>query len=103
MYEGVRPERVGDLIADKTDFLAAYDLAKAERTALMGPDFAAILGLGGLPNLVFRYYRAHGLALNRARDDRLGLRLSPHDAGFPAAHIGFDDFNDHLKPQQPVR
>ena len=77
MYEGVRPERVGDLIADKTDFLAAYDLAKAERTALMGPDFAAILGLGGLPNLVFRYYRAHGLAL--------------------------DDFNDHLKPQQPVR
>ena len=25
----------------------------------------------------------------RNRDDRLGLRLSPHDAGFPAAHIGF--------------
>ena len=77
MYESVRPERVGDLIADKTDFLAAYDLAKAERAALTGPDFGAILGLGGLPNLVFRYYRAHGLAL--------------------------DDFNDHLKPKQPVR
>ena len=70
MYEGVRPARVGDLTANKNGFLATYNLAEDERTALSEPDFGAVLWLGGLPNLVFRYYCAHGLAL--------------------------DDFNDHL-------
>jgi hypothetical protein len=77
MYEGVGPARVGDLTADKIGFLATYDLAEDERTALAEPDFGAILRLGGLPNLVFRYYRAHGLAL--------------------------DDFNDHLTRRQAQR
>ena len=36
------------------------DLDEAERAALSAPDFGALLELGGLPNLVYRYYRLHG-------------------------------------------
>ena len=56
MYEGTRDRS----IADKSEFLAAYALDEAERRALAAPNFAAILDLGGLPNLVYRYYRLHG-------------------------------------------
>ena len=49
---------------------------KSERAALDEPNFHAILALGGLPNLVFRYYRAHGLPLDDFRD-RLGRDQAP--------------------------
>lgn len=67
MYEGTRDRS----IADKSEFLAAYALDEAERRALAGPNFAAILDLGGLPNLVYRYFRAHGLAFEEF-SERLG-------------------------------
>lgn len=68
MYEGARPERGGETHADRNAFLALYELTAAERSALAEPDFGAVLDLGGLPNLVFRYYRAHGLALDEFQD-----------------------------------
>ena len=64
MYVGTRPENAEGMVAEKTAFLTDFDLTSAERTALAGPQFGMILELGGLPNLVFRYYRAHGLALD---------------------------------------
>ena len=47
---------------DKDSFLADYDLTEEERAALSGPNFSALLDLGGLPNLVYRYYARHGLS-----------------------------------------
>ena len=61
MYEGTRPGTRDRFLADKTRFLAAYALDEAERHALSAPNFAAILDCDGLPNLVYRYFRAHGL------------------------------------------
>lgn len=46
---------------DKESFLAGYDLTTEEYAALSGPNFTALLRLGGLPNLVYRYYARHGL------------------------------------------
>lgn len=57
MYEGTREK----VLADKAGFLAAYALDAGERQALATPNFAALLDCGGLPNLVYRYFRAHGL------------------------------------------
>ena len=68
MYEGTRPERVAALNEDRTRFLAGFTLSSAERAALDGPNFHAILTLGGLPNLVYRYYRAHKLPIDDFRD-----------------------------------
>jgi len=48
-------------VADKDRLLAGYRLTVAERRALVEPDFAALRELGALTNLVFRYYRYHGL------------------------------------------
>ena len=76
MYEGTRPERVATLTDDRAAFLSRFVLSEAERAALDEPNFHAILALGGLPNLVFRYYRAHGLPLDDFRD-RLGRDQAP--------------------------
>ena len=62
MYEGTRPERQDSVLTDKPGFVSGFDLDEAERTALSEPDFGALLELGGLPNLVYRYYRLHGHA-----------------------------------------
>ena len=62
MYEGTREGARDRLVADKSEFLAAYALDEGERRALAAPNFAEILDRGGLPNLVYRYFRAHGLA-----------------------------------------
>ncbi len=62
MYEGTTPESQESVLADKSAFASGFDLDEAERAALTGPDFAALLELGGLPNLVYRYYRLHGHA-----------------------------------------
>ena len=76
MYEGTRSGARDRLISDKSVFLAAYALDEAERRALAAPNFAAILDRGGLPNLVYRYFRAHGFKfedfsahLRRDRED----------------------------------
>lgn len=47
-------------LADKAAFLARYDLDQEARAALLGPDWARLLALGALPNLVYRYYAMHG-------------------------------------------
>ncbi|MDA0261226.1 MAG: hypothetical protein O3A21_03390 [Proteobacteria bacterium] len=70
------PAQIAELTADKYGFLERYDLSIAERNALVEPDFRTILELGGLPNLVFRYYRAHGLALDDFHDHLLGKPLA---------------------------
>lgn len=68
MYEGTRPGPGAALAGDRGRFLARFALSEAERAALEAPDFDAILALGGLPNLVYRYYRAHGLPVEGFRD-----------------------------------
>ena len=75
MYQGTRPESLDAVLTDKSGFVSGFDLDEAERHALIEPDFAAILKLGGLPNLVYRYYRLHGhgfadftVTLGRGRD-----------------------------------
>lgn len=60
MYRGTRPESRDSVLTDKPGFVAGFDLDEAERAALSAPDFGALLELGGLPNLVYRYYRLHG-------------------------------------------
>ena len=60
MYQGTRPEVRESVLTDKPGFVSGFDLDEAERAALSGPDFGALLELGGLPNLVYRYYRLHG-------------------------------------------
>lgn len=60
MYQGTRPESQEAVLNDKLGFVSGFDLDEEERRALIEPDFAAILELGGLPNLVYRYYRLHG-------------------------------------------
>ncbi len=62
MYQGTRPESQESVLTDKPGFVSGFDLDEAERSALSGPDFGALLELGGLPNLVYRYYRLHGNA-----------------------------------------
>ena len=68
MYVGARPDNAQKMITDKAAFLGVYHLTDAERTALADPDFPMILELGGLPNLVLRYYRAHGLEMAELAD-----------------------------------
>jgi hypothetical protein len=46
---------------NKAAFFAGYTLSDKERKALMDPDWRALLELGVLPNLVYRYYMMHGL------------------------------------------
>jgi hypothetical protein len=60
MYHGTRPDSAESVLTDKSGFVSGFDLDDTERAALTGPDFGALLELGGLPNLVFRYYRLHG-------------------------------------------
>ena len=76
MYEGTRPGQAAVPRQDCARFLARFALSDAERAALEAPDFHAILALGGLPNLVFRYYRAHGLPVDGFRD-RLARERAP--------------------------
>ena len=58
-----RPDR-RELIADKAAFLSNYQLRPNEREALEAPDWPMLLELGGLPNLIFKYYLLHGLTLD---------------------------------------
>ena len=51
-----------ELVANKAEFFATYDLSDKELQALMRPDWRGLLALGVLPNLVYRYYMLHGLA-----------------------------------------
>ena len=46
----------------KAEFFANYSLRDEELQALMRPDWRALLALGVLPNLVYRFYMMHGLA-----------------------------------------
>ena len=77
MFESTRAENREAMLADKAAFLSGYDLSEDERAALSAPNFAAILDHGGLPNLVYRYFRAHGLAfeefVGRIGADRAAL------------------------------
>lgn len=63
-------------VAEKLRLVDDYQLAPAERRALLVPDFSALLELGALTNLVFRYYRYHRLDVarfaERVRADRDG-------------------------------
>lgn len=61
MYDFARRADSAAAVDDKGAFLADYDLTDEERAALTGPNFSALLSLGGLPNLVYRYYARHGL------------------------------------------
>ena len=60
MYEGTKPVNQEFVLSDKTAFVSGFDLDDPEQAALSGPDYCALLRLGGLPNLVYRYYRLHG-------------------------------------------
>ncbi|MGE0716521.1 MAG: hypothetical protein AB7P02_13860 [Alphaproteobacteria bacterium] len=51
--------------AGKEAFLARYPLGPADRAALAGPDWQALLARGALPVLVFKYFMLHGLAPER--------------------------------------
>lgn len=53
------------ILADRAAFLGAYRLSDAEREAFLRPSFAALLDLGALPNLVFKYYVSLGLSPER--------------------------------------
>jgi hypothetical protein len=48
------------MVAAKDAFLARYPITAEERAALSGPDWARLLALGALPNLVYKYYMLHG-------------------------------------------
>ena len=63
MYEDTRPVNRETVLSDKTAFVSGFDLDDFERAALSGPDYGALLRLGGLPHLVYRYYRLHGRAV----------------------------------------
>lgn len=62
MFDLSRQPNARALVADKATFLAGYELGAEEREALLGPEWARLLELGALPNLVYRYYMLHGLA-----------------------------------------
>jgi hypothetical protein len=62
MFDLSRQPNARALVADKLTFLAGYELDSEERNALLGPEWAHLLELGALPNLVYRYYMLHGLA-----------------------------------------
>ena len=62
IFDLTRRADARSLIAAKADFLAGYRLNEEEREALTGPDWARLLALGALPNLVYRYYIFHGHA-----------------------------------------
>jgi len=49
------------LVADKAAFFANYPLDDAARQALLEQDYAQLLELGLLPNLVYRLYALHGM------------------------------------------
>ena len=62
MFDLSRLPNARALVADKATFLAGYELGTEEREALLGAEWARLLELGALPNLVYRYYMLHGLA-----------------------------------------
>jgi len=62
MFDLSRRPNARALVADKVTLLAGYELDPEERKALLGPEWARLLELGALPNLVYRYYMLHGLA-----------------------------------------
>lgn len=57
------------VLQDKEAFFSAYRLTVRERQALVGARFGSLLDLGALPNLVFKYYMAHGLPPERYADN----------------------------------
>lgn len=67
MYEATVPVAAERFHSDRGAFLAGYALTADERRALTVPDFHAILAAGGLPNLVYRYFRLHGLPAGEFR------------------------------------
>jgi len=60
MYEATRAENTAAFQHDKAAWLGRYPLSENERNALLGPSFRSLLAQGGLPNLVYRYFRLHG-------------------------------------------
>jgi len=64
IFDLVRSPERRALVADKAAFLSRYELAPEERDALELPDWPALLELGALPNLIFKYYLLHGLTLD---------------------------------------
>lgn len=62
MYDFAKRADGAAAVEDKNAFLAQYSLTEDERAALVDPNFSALLSLGGLPNLVYRYYARHGFA-----------------------------------------
>ena len=92
MYEATRPGRAVAAEDECAAFLARFALSGAERAALAGPDFHALLALGGLPNLVYRYYRAHGLPLagfrdRLARERRGAIGMAALAIGLATSHL----------------
>lgn len=55
-----RPDRA-DILKNLEPFLANYRLDEEEKKALLDRQFARLLALGALPNLVFKFYLWHGL------------------------------------------
>lgn len=64
IYDLTRSPDRRELVADKAPFLSRYQLEPEEREALETPDWPKLLKLGALPNLIFKYYLLHGLALD---------------------------------------
>jgi len=64
IFDLVRSPDRRELVADKAAFLSRYQLEAEEREALVAPDWPTLLKLGALPNLIFKYYLLHGLALD---------------------------------------
>jgi len=64
IFDLVRSPDRRELVADKAAFLSRYQLEPKEREALEAPDWPTLLKLGALPNLIFKYYLLHGLALD---------------------------------------
>lgn len=55
-----RPDKM-DVLKNFEPFLAGYGLDEREKRALLDRDFAGLLALGVLPNLVFKFYLWSGL------------------------------------------
>ena len=64
IFDLVQSSDRSELVADKAAFLSRYPLEPEERQALEAPDWPTLLKLGALPNLIFKYYLLHGLALD---------------------------------------
>lgn len=85
MYDLTRRADKTRVVKNMIRFMADYELSDAEKYALTVPNFALIRDLGGLTNLVFRYYQCYGLSVadfaNRLAADRAQLMTDAEGNG----------------------